>query len=206
MKIGIFISGSGTNMEEIIQNFNSGYFSNIDEISFVFSDKKKAKGLAIAQGYNVRTLVLPKKKGELREEYTNRIQELIKEFDVDILVLAGFLKILPGSFIKKFGGKIINIHPSLLPAFPGLDAQKQAFEYGVKVSGASVHFVDDSLDGGPVVLQSSVERQESDSFETFKSRILEREHVIFSKALEIVSTNSYKIVERHVVILNKGEQ
>ncbi len=200
MKLGIFISGTGSNMTAILDNFKSGYFSEISEISFVVSDKKNALGLKTAESFGVPNFAISKKKEESRESYEQRIIEAIKPYNVDIIALAGFMKVLTPYFLNNFKGKILNIHPSLLPAFPGVDAQHQAYNYGVKISGCTVHFVDESLDGGPVILQKAVERLPQDHYEDFKARILKEEHKIFSEALEIVSTGRYKINGTYVNI------
>jgi len=200
LKIGIFISGSGTNMEQICRNFISGKLNGVSEISFVLSDKKNAPGIEKASALGINTVVLPKKKEETRNDYENRLLETISPYSTGVIVLAGFMKILGNTFLQGYKGKIINIHPSLLPAFRGVDAQRQAFDYGVKVSGCTVHFVDESLDGGPVILQETVLREPGDTYESFRSKILFKEHKILSEAICIVAKGGYSISDRYVLL------
>lgn len=205
MKIGIFISGTGTNMTAVCRNFAEKKLDGVDEISFVLSDKKNAPGIEKAMNFGIKTIVLPKKKDEAKEDYEARILDAVLPFGTELIVLAGFMKVLGHTFLSGYKGKIINIHPSLLPAFKGVDAQGQAFDYGVKVSGCTVHFVDETLDGGPIILQQPVMRADDDTKETFKARILEQEHILLSKAISIVTTGKYLINGRQV-LLNKGEE
>ena len=201
MKIGIFISGTGTNMAAICRNYKENKLLGVDEISFVLSDKRDAPGLQKAAEFGIKTIVLPKKKGDMKEDYERRILNEIAPFETGLIVLAGFMKVLTSVFISGYKGKIINIHPSLLPSFKGVDAQGQAFDYGVKVSGCTVHFVDESLDGGPIILQQPVLREENDTKESFKARILEQEHILLSKAVSIVCTGKYSVEGRQVKLL-----
>ena len=205
MKIGIFISGTGTNMAAICRNFAEKKLEGVDEISFVLSDKRSAAGIEKAESFGIKTIVLPKKKDEPKEDYETRLLEAVKPFGTGLIVLAGFMKVLGHTFLSGYNGKIINIHPSLLPSFKGVDAQGQAFDYGVKVSGCTVHFVDETLDGGPIILQQPVSRHDDDTKETFKARILEQEHVLLSKAISIVTTGKYSISGRQVLLSNKEE-
>lgn len=205
MKIGIFISGTGTNMAAICRNFAEKKLAGVDEISFVLSDKRSAAGIEKAESFGIKTIVLPKKKDEPKEDYETRLLEAIRPFGTGLIVLAGFMKVLGHTFLSGYDGKIINIHPSLLPSFKGVDAQGQAFDYGVKVSGCTVHFVDETLDGGPIILQQPVLRHDDDTKETFKARILEQEHILLSKAISIVTTGKYSISGRQVLLSNKEE-
>ena len=200
MKIGVFISGTGTNMSAIIKNFKKGLLKGVDEISFVLSDKSNAGGIVKAQEEGIKTIVLPKQKNELRADYELRLLSNIFEYGTEIIVLAGFMKLLSGVFLNGYKGKIINVHPSLLPSFKGVNAQKQAFDYGVRISGCTTHFVDETLDGGPIILQTAVERKEDDTYETFKNRILAREHEILSESISIVATGRYSISQRMVLL------
>ena len=206
MKIGIFISGTGTNMSAIIKNFKAGLLEGIDDISFVLSDRTNAGGITKAEAEGIRTIVLPKKKNELRADYELRLLTTISEYGTDLIVLAGFMKILGNVFLNGYKGKIINIHPSLLPSFKGVNAQKQAFDYGVRISGCTTHFVDETLDGGPIIIQSAVERKENDTYETFKNRILAREHEILSKSISIVATGRYSISNRMVLLDRRSDE
>lgn len=200
MKIGLFISGSGTNMENVCRNFFDGRLSGVDEISFVLSDKISAGGIEKAEKLGIRTIVIPKRKEESKDDYETRLLEAVKPFSTGLIVLAGFMKILGTRFLHNYPGRIINIHPSLLPSFKGVDAQKQAFDYGVKVSGVTVHFVDETLDGGHIILQKPVFREPADTCESFKARILKEEHLILSKAITIVAEEKYSISDRFVLL------
>ncbi|MFO7736582.1 MAG: phosphoribosylglycinamide formyltransferase [bacterium] len=192
MRVGIFISGTGTNMKKILEKYREGYFSAVSDISFVLSDKTSAQGLKTASNLGFKTIPVPRKPGEKRLDHENRILEAIRPFNVKIIVLAGFMRILSPKFIKKFSGYIINIHPSLLPAFPGVNAQKQAFDAGVKISGCTTHFVDETLDGGPVILQRAVKRNDSDTLESFSKRILVEEHKLLPETLDIVTAEKFR--------------
>ncbi len=198
MKIGLFISGSGTNMDAVIRSWRTGRFSRVEEVSFVLSDKPEAPGLAKAARAGVPALVVVRLKGETREAHETRILEAIAPYEVELIVLAGFMRVLSPHFLSRFKGKVINIHPSLLPAFPGIDAQHQAFDHGVKVTGCTVHFVDESLDGGPILLQRAVERRDHDTAEDLRLRILAEEHELLSKAVELITTGRYRVNNRYV--------
>jgi len=187
-------------MAAICRNFFEKKLDGVDEISFVLSDKRNAPGLEKAEKFGIKTIVLPKKKDEAKEDYETRLIEAVRPFGTKLIVLAGFMKVLGTTFLSNYDGKIINIHPSLLPSFKGVDAQGQAFDYGVKVSGCTVHFVDETLDGGPIILQQPVFRQDDDTNDTFKARILEQEHILLSKAISIVSLGNYSINGRYVLV------
>jgi phosphoribosylglycinamide formyltransferase-1 len=187
-------------MSAIIKNFKAGLLQGVGEISFVLSDKSNAGGIIKAQEEGITTIVLPKHKNELRSDYELRLLSNIFEYGTEIIVLAGFMKLLGNIFLNGYKGKIINIHPSLLPSFKGVNAQKQAFDYGVRISGCTTHFVDETLDGGPIILQAAVERKEDDTYETFKNRILAREHKILSESISIVATGRYSISHRMVLL------
>ncbi len=200
MKAGIFISGTGTNMEALVKAHREGELEGVSEISFVFSNKRNAPGVEKAEAAGIKTIVIPKIKEESVEDYEIRIFDAIKNYNTGIIVLAGFMRILSPVFLRLYPGQIINIHPSLLPAFKGVDAQKQAYDYGVKLSGCSVHFVDESLDGGPVILQKAVLRQDDDTLESFRNSILKEEHSLLVEAVSIVATGAYEIQNRFVSI------
>jgi len=205
MKVGIFISGSGTNMDAVIRSWRSGKFSRVDPVCFVLSDKPDAPGIAKAAAQGVQTLVVQRRKGEPREHHEARILEAIASYDVGLIVLAGFMRVLSPYFLSRFKGKVINIHPSLLPSFTGVDAQHQAFDHGVKVTGCTVHFVDESLDGGPIILQRAVERLDNDTAEELRLRILTEEHRLLSEAIEIVTTGRYRVSNRYVRVERNHE-
>ena len=157
------------------------------EIAVVISDKSGARGLELAQGRGIQTLAI-ERRGRNRGEHEREIIAALRKCHVDLICLAGYMRLLSPCFIEAFRGRILNIHPSLLPAFPGLDAQRQALEHGVKVSGCTVHFVDETLDGGPIIAQRAVPVLESDTVETLSVRILEQEHRLYPEAVSLVLT------------------
>ncbi len=155
------------------------------EIAIVISDKAGAPGLAIAKERGIETLAI-ERRGRNREEHEQEIIAALRERHVDLICLAGYMRLLSPCFVEAFRGRILNIHPSLLPAFPGLDAQRQALEHGAKVSGCTVHFVDETLDGGPIIAQREVPVLEGDTVETLSARILEQEHKLYPEAVAAV--------------------
>ena len=195
-RLGILLSGRGSNFEAIARNVLGGTLDC--EIGFVFSNKPQAPGLARA-----RELGLPcgaiDSAGMERTAFDMQVTDLLREHGVDWVCLAGYMRFLSGQFVQKFAGRILNIHPSLLPAFPGLDAQYQALAHGVKVAGATVHFVDENLDSGPILLQSAVPVLDSDTVETLSERILVEEHKIYSEAIAWVVTGNYRLEGRRVL-------
>lgn len=199
MKIGILISGRGSNMAAIVEAVQSERIPNA-EIAVVISDKADAQGLEKAKEKNVETLVV-EKNNRKRHEHDAEIVAELKKRNVELVCLAGYMRLLSLDFIRAFPNKILNVHPSLLPSFKGLDAQKQAFEYGVKVSGCTVHFVDESLDGGAIVAQKTVEVKDDDTAETFAARILGEEHALYVEAIAKVVAGDYEIVGRRVVAI-----
>lgn len=197
MKIGILISGRGSNMTAIIEAVQSGRIPNCS-VRIVISDKKTAQGLEKARMLGVETVVVPRN-GRSREEHDAEIVGELKKRGVELVCLAGYMRLLSKDFVRSFPNKIVNIHPSLLPAFPGLDAQKQAFDYGVKVSGCTVHFVDEFLDHGAIIAQKSVEVLDDDTAETLQKRILGEEHRLYIEALKKLAAGNYEIEGRRVV-------
>lgn len=169
------------------------------KIAIVISDKMGAAGLARAQERGLPTLVL-ERRGISREEHDRAIVAALKEHQVDLVCLAGYMRLLSPSFIHSFPGRILNIHPSLLPAFPGLDAQQQALEHGVKWTGCTVHLVDETLDGGPIVAQRVVPVLPDDTVETLSERILEQEHQLYPEAVALIAGGNYDLVGRRVVV------
>lgn len=157
------------------------------EIAIVISDKAGARGLELARERGIQTVVI-ERRGRNREEHEREIISVLRQHRVDLVCLAGYMRLLSPCFIEAFRGRILNIHPSLLPAFPGLDAQRQALEHGVKVSGCTVHFVDETLDGGPIIAQRVVPVMESDTVESLSARILEQEHQLYPEAVALVLT------------------
>ena len=189
MKIGILISGRGSNMVALVDAVKSGEIPE-SEVAVVISDKVDAAGLEKARERGVETVVV-ERNGRKREDHDAEIISELRSRGVELVCLAGYMRLLSSSFIKAFPNQIINIHPSLLPAFPGLDAQRQAFEAGVKVTGCTVHFVNEHLDNGPVIMQKVVEVQEGDSVETLSERILAVEHELYVEAVRKVFATGF---------------
>ena len=196
MKLGILLSGRGSNFQAIAQNIQTGKLKA--DIGFVFSNKPNAPGLALARQFGFRSEAL-EMAGLDRTSYDAKVAEMLLSERVELVCLAGYMRMLSGGFVSKFPNRILNIHPSLLPAFPGLDAQHQALAHGVKVTGCTVHFVDDGLDSGPILLQSPVAVLDDDTVETLSHRILTEEHRIYSEAIAWVAQGNYRISGRRVV-------
>ena len=196
MKIGILISGRGSNMSAIVEAVRSGEIPD-SEVVVVISDKTGAEGLEKAKARGVETVVITRK-NRSREEHDAEIVAELKRRDVELVCLAGYMRLLSSDFVRAFPNKIVNIHPSLLPSFKGLDAQKQAFEYGVKITGCTVHFVDEDLDHGAIILQKAVEVADTDTPETLSAKILEHEHALYVEALKMIVEGNYEIVGRKV--------
>jgi phosphoribosylglycinamide formyltransferase-1 len=195
-RLGILISGRGSNFEAIAESLAAG---NIDaEIAVVISNRPGTRGLEIARERGLNAVCLPSK-GLDREVYDRMVLAELAKNSVDLVCLAGFMRLLSATFIRQFPGAILNIHPSLLPAFPGLDAQHQALEHGVRITGCTVHFVDEDLDSGPIILQAAVPVQDDDTVDVLSARILAAEHRIYSEAIRIVLAGRYRIVGRRVV-------
>ncbi len=187
MKIGILISGRGSNMVALVDAVASGEIP-LFEVAVVISDKADAAGLAKARERGVETVVV-ERRGRSRVEHDDEIISELTKCGVELVCLAGYMRLLSPLFVQAFPNKIINIHPSLLPAFPGLDAQRQAFEAGVKVTGCTVHYVDELLDHGDVILQREVELLPDDTVETLSARILDEEHTLYVAALKKLGAN-----------------
>ena len=196
--LGILLSGRGSNFEAIADNVASGKLDAT--IAVVISNRADAPGIESARRRELDALVIPSK-GKVREDHDREMVAALEEHRVELICLAGYMRLLTPWFIQQFPNRILNIHPSLLPAFPGLDAQKQAFDYGVKVSGCTVHFVDAELDHGAIVLQKTVPVLDTDDDHTLAARILEQEHIAYSEAIQIVLKGYYTIVGRRVVRL-----
>ena len=197
MKIGILISGRGSNMTAIVDAVQSGRIPNCS-VSVVISDKKTAQGLEMARMLGIETVVVARNERS-REEHDAEIVGELKKRGVELVCLAGYMRLLSKEFVRNFPNKIVNIHPSLLPAFPGLDAQKQAFDYGVKVSGCTVHFVDEFLDHGAIIAQKAIDVLDDDTSETLQKRILGEEHRLYIEALKRIVGGNYEIDGRRVV-------
>ena len=196
--IGVLVSGRGTNLQAIIEAIEEGKIEG--KIKIVISDNLDAYALKRAEQHNIETQYINHKEFKNREDYDKKIVETLENKEVGLVVLAGYMRILSSYFIKAYKNKIINIHPALLPSFPGLRAQKQAVEYGVKISGCTVHFVDEGMDSGPIILQSAVEVSEDDTEESLAERILKEEHQIYSQAIQLFSQGRLIIKGRKVYI------
>jgi phosphoribosylglycinamide formyltransferase-1 len=196
-RIGILLSGRGSNFEAIADSVAAGRIEA--EIAAVISNRPTARGLEIALDRGLPALCIPSKDVR-REEYDRLLVAELKNRQVDLVCLAGFMRLLTAEFCQAFPLRILNIHPSLLPAFPGLDAQKQALEHGVKISGCTVHFVDPQLDAGPIILQAAVPVLENDTPESLSARILAEEHRIYGEAVAIVLSGRWRIEGRRVVV------
>jgi phosphoribosylglycinamide formyltransferase 1 len=199
MNLGILLSGRGSNFEAIANNIDAGRLAA--KVSIVISNRADAGGIESARRRGLNALVIPSK-GRQREEHDRDVVAALRGANVDLIILAGYMRLLSPWFIQQFPQRILNIHPSLLPAFPGLEAQQQAFDYGVQISGCSVHFVDEHLDHGPIIVQRTVPVLPDDDEHTLATRILEQEHKAYTEAIRIVIEGNYEIVGRRVVIRN----
>jgi len=199
-KIAILLSGRGSNFEAIYENSNNG--NSTFEISLVISDKKKAKGLETAKRFGIPTFFVRPRNFQSKKNYEQHLISLFEKYDIDLICLAGFMRIISPVLIRSYPNKIINIHPSLLPAFPGLNAQKQALNSKNGVSGCTVHFVDEGVDSGPIIMQESVEIEEGDNEESLSARILKAEHRIYSEVIKLFFQKKLKIKGRKVKILS----
>ncbi len=195
-KIGILLSGRGSNFEAIADSIQAGRLQA--EIAIVISNRTEAKGLESAKRRGLKAQLIPSK-GRVREDHDREVIAALKSANVDLVCLAGYMRLLSPEFVRAFTNRILNIHPSLLPAFPGLDAQKQALDYGVKVSGCTVHFVDEHLDHGPIILQKTVAVLEGDDEGSLSSRILEQEHLAYSEAIGLVLSGEIEVQGDKVV-------
>jgi phosphoribosylglycinamide formyltransferase-1 len=196
-RLGILLSGRGSNFEAIAQQIACGKLEA--QIAVVISNVENAPGLQKARQSGFETFFLSAK-GLSREEFDRRISAVLQEKQVDLVCLAGFMRLLSPFFVQAFRHRILNIHPSLLPAFPGLDAQRQALAYGVKYSGCTVHFVEEGLDSGPIILQAPVPVLDGDTEEVLSARILQEEHRLYSQAIQLVIDGKMRIEGRRVVI------
>src|SRR3990172_5113436 len=195
-RLGILLSGRASNFMAIADNVAKGLIPA--EIALVVSNRPGAPGLEEAERRGLATRMIPSK-GLEREQYDRLVVEALRSQAVDLVCLAGFMRLLSPYFVSQFPNRILNIHPSLLPAFPGLEAQRQALEHGVKITGCSVHFVDENLDAGPIILQAVVPILDDDTVDTLSARILQEEHRIYSEAVSIVLSGNWKIAGRPVL-------
>ena len=197
-KLAVLCSGRGTDLQSIIDAIKAGTLQA--EISIVITDKPNVKALERAEIAGIKNICVDRKLFDNRADFEAEILKNLAE--IDLVVLAGFMRILSPEFVRKFSGRLMNIHPSLLPSFKGAHAHRDALEYGVKVSGCTVHFVDEGTDSGPIILQAAVEVKDDDTEETLSARILEQEHIIYPKAIQLFVEGKLKIEGRHVKILD----
>jgi phosphoribosylglycinamide formyltransferase 1 len=198
-RIGILLSGRGSNFEALADSVASGRIPN-SEIAVVIANREGALGIEKAAARGLDARVIPSK-GLEREAYDRQVATVLQEKGVELVCLAGYMRLLSPFFVAAFPGRILNIHPSLLPAFPGLESQRQALEHGAKFSGCTVHFVDENLDAGPIILQAIVPIEDADTPETLSARVLREEHRIYSEAVRLVLESRYRMEGRRVIIL-----
>src|SRR6266403_2919077 len=199
----ILLSGRGSNFVAIADSIDAGRIPDA-RIAIVISNRTGAPGIESARKRGLKALVIPSK-GKDRETHDREVVEALKEHKVDLICLAGYMRLLSPWFVQQFPHRILNIHPSLLPAFPGLEAQQQAFAYGVKVSGCTVHFVDEELDHGAIIVQKTVPVQDSDDEHSLVARILEQEHIAYTEAINLVLERKFEVVGRRLVRSQKSE-
>lgn len=196
-RIGVLLSGRGSNFEALADNIAAGRVPDA-EISVVISNKPDAAGLERARKRGIEALAIPSN-GLQREAYDRQVVAALQQRQVELVCLAGYMRLLSPYFVTAFPQRILNIHPSLLPSFPGLEAQRQALDYGVKVAGCTVHFVDENLDAGPIILQAVVPVEDADDEHTLAGRILKEEHRIYAEAVKIILEGRYRIEGRRVL-------
>src|ERR1700722_4117252 len=203
-KIAVLLSGRGSNFEALAESVAAGRIPGA-EIAVVISNREGAPGIARAIERGIPAKVIPSK-GLEREAYDRQVAAVLAEYKVDLVCLAGYMRLLSPFFVAAYRGRILNIHPSLLPAFPGLETQRQALEYGVRFSGCTVHFVDELLDAGPIVAQAIVPIQDGDTSETLSARILAEEHRVYTEAVRLILSGQFRIEGRHVVPQPDGQK
>jgi phosphoribosylglycinamide formyltransferase 1 len=199
-RIGVLLSGRGSNFEALADSIAAGRIPNA-EIAIVISNRENAPGIEKARAREIPAQVIPSR-GLEREPYDKQVIAALEEKKVDLVCLAGYMRLLSPAFVAAYRGRILNIHPSLLPAFPGLESQRQAIEHGAKFSGCTVHFVDENLDAGPIILQAAVPIRDEDTPETLSERVLKEEHRIYTEAVRIVLEGRYRMDGRRVLLTN----
>src|ERR1700674_2480751 len=197
-RIGVLLSGRGSNFEALAESVAAGRIPNA-EIAVVISNREGAPGIQLAEARRIKMRVIPSK-GLEREVYDRQVAAVLDEHHVDLICLAGYMRLLSPFFVAKFLNRILNIHPSLLPSFPGLESQRHALEYGVKFAGCTVHFVDENLDAGPIILQAVVPVEDADTEAARSEKILREEHRIYSEAVRIVLEGRFNIQGRRVLV------
>lgn len=198
LKIAVLASGSGSNLQAIIDEIAAGLLPA--ELCLVISDKPDAYALQRAQKANVPTKILLPQDFASRADYDAQLVQILQAAKVEVVALAGYMRLVTPTLLNAFPQRVLNIHPALLPSFPGLHAQRQAFEYGVKVAGCTVHFVDEGMDSGPIILQAPVPVLDTDDVDSLAARILEQEHIIYPLALRLLAEGKLHIVGRRVQI------
>jgi phosphoribosylglycinamide formyltransferase-1 len=201
--LGILLSGRGSNFVAIAESIDAGRIPDA-RIAVVISNKTDAPGIGTARQRGLNAIVIPSK-GKPREEHDREVVAALQQNGVELVCLAGYMRLLSPWFVQQFAQRILNIHPSLLPAFPGLEAQEQAFAYGVKVSGCTVHFVDEELDHGAIIVQKTVPVLDGDDEHTLAARILEQEHIAYTEAIKMVLSGTFKVTGRRLVRNQKAE-
>ncbi len=201
LPIGVLVSGRGSNLQAIINAIDKGNLSA--EIKIVISNSANSQAIVRANEHSISTEILLDKDFSSKSEYDIKLVEILNKNGVDLVVLAGFMRIMSKDFIKAFPLKIMNIHPALLPSFPGLNVQKKALAYGVKFSGCTVHFVDEGVDTGPIIIQAAVPIYDNDTEETLSKRILKKEHKIYPKSIQLFAEGKLKVVGRRVLVDNE---
>lgn len=201
-RIAVLLSGRGSNFEALADSISAGRIPNA-EVAIVISNRESAAGITKARDLGIPAQVIPST-GLQREAYDKLVVATLREKRVDLVCLAGYMRLLSAYFVAAFPNRIVNIHPSLLPAFPGLEAQRQALEHGVKFTGCTVHFVDENLDAGPIIIQAVVPIKDCDTVETLSERVLHEEHRIYSEAVRIVLEGRYRVEGRRVLLTQPG--
>jgi phosphoribosylglycinamide formyltransferase-1 len=199
-RIGVLLSGRGSNFEALADSVAAARIPDA-EIALVISNRENAPGIEKARARQIPAQVIPSR-GLEREAYDKLVIAALEEKKVDLVCLAGYMRLLSPAFVAAFRGRILNIHPSLLPAFPGLESQRQAIEHGAKFSGCTVHFVDENLDAGPIILQAAVPIRDDDTPETLSERVLKEEHRIYTEAVRIILEGRYRMEGRRVLLTN----
>ena len=201
-KLAVLVSGRGSNLQAIIDSIEKNNLAA--EISLILSNVPDAYALQRGKKHRLESIFLDPKSFSSRDDYEKQMIELLQTKSIDLVCLAGFMRILGKKFIEAFSGKIINIHPSLLPAFPGLNVQEKALEYGVKFSGCTVHFVNEEVDGGAIILQAVVPILDEDDVQSLSARILEQEHIIYPEAIRLIIEGNLEFSGRRITRKNKG--
>ncbi|MCA9664708.1 MAG: phosphoribosylglycinamide formyltransferase [Myxococcales bacterium] len=204
LRIGVLVSGTGSNLQALIDASRGGRLDA--DIAVVISNKAGVRALERAREADIPSVVVSHKEFKSRERFEVALIKALRDHDVRCVVLAGFMRLLTGYFLDAFSGRVINIHPSLLPAFPGVDAQRQAFEHGVKIAGCTVHFVDRGTDTGPIIAQRALQVRDDDTAETLRARILELEHQLLPEALQLLAEDRLRVEGRRVLIADEGRR